>query len=163
MKVRLGPQSTTYLHDGNVTVERPSNKSRSQSHPVRLGETEHDARECNAGKTDQRDGFSAIDVGNGAPAHGRHGFGDSIGRHQESSIEGGLFLGDSEVLHHFKRVGEDGVEREWLREATYSCDTSVREMIAIYIIWPGAAGTRHRTDDNELEGGKGSIPWIYRF
>ena len=102
------------LHDGDVAVEGAPDESGQDGDPVRLGHAEHDAAHGHASQADQGHGLPAVDVGDGAPAHGRHGLCDGVGRHEQARAEGGVLLGDAQVLDHLIRVGQDGVEGEGL-------------------------------------------------
>jgi hypothetical protein len=64
---------------------------------------------------------------------------------------------DSQVLHHYKGIGEDGVEREWLGESAYSWAQVSTDPIRMTSRIRAA-----RTDDDELFRGKRRIFWVGR-
>ena len=55
------------LHNGNVSVESATNKSRKQRDPEGTSHAEDDARHGNTSQANQRDRFPAVDVGDGPP------------------------------------------------------------------------------------------------
>lgn len=106
------------LHDCYIAVEGAANQARKQRNPIALCHSEHQARERDAAQADQGNGLSSIDVGYGAPSHGRHGLCHGVGGDQKPRVEGRLVLRHTEILDHDIAVCQNGIEGEGLREST---------------------------------------------
>lgn len=110
------------LHHADIAVQRASNQPGQQRDPEALGEPEDEARDGDTAQAGEDNGLAAIAIGQCSPEDSRHCFGDSVGGHQQSAVKGSVCLVSIMKVHDERvGVGKDGVERDWLREATYCC------------------------------------------
>lgn len=113
------------LHDCDIAVQCAADKAGKQGDPVGGGKAKDQTGEGDAQEAGESNGLAAIVVRNHTPQRGSHCFCDGVGRDEQAGVKRSIAVRHAEILDHFGRVGEDGIESERLGKSTYSCGAGV--------------------------------------
>lgn len=120
---RLGDELAHHgLYDADVAIQQPTEGPADKRDPQVRRESDHDKAEQRAKASQKQNGLSANSIREAAPVHAGQGLGQGERRDEEARVERRIFFAaDLESLDEFPGIGENGGERDGLREANNSC------------------------------------------